>query len=163
MPKMRRRKVLTLSREEALRRACVKLQGPESIPLSPSGLYFVRSESKRKKCSRGFDWSGDRQGGMATFRCVGQLSPLSLFFLVALHVFGAIGQGSGSRNQSSSHGTYNTALVAKRGAVRWRWHLTIGSMYQPRTELHHIDTDTVMFTTNPKMWFSNDQVCPLDQ
>ena len=57
---------------------------------------------------------------MATFRCVGQLSSLSSFFLVALQVFGSIGHGSGSRNQPSSLGTYNTALVAKRGVVRRR-------------------------------------------
>ena len=57
---------------------------------------------------------------MATFRSAGQLSALSLFSLVALCVFGSIRQGSGSLNQASGLGTYNTALVAKTAAVRGR-------------------------------------------
>ena len=55
---------------------------------------------------------------MATFRCVGQLSSLSSFILLALHVFGSIGRGSGGGNQPSSLGKYNTELVARKTTVR---------------------------------------------
>ena len=103
---------------EGAQKTCLRKATRNRIyPVVAGGLYFVPSESTRNKSSRGYDLSGDRQVGMATFRCVGQLSSLSSFILVALHVFGSIGHGSGSGNQPSSLGTYNTALVARKTTV----------------------------------------------